>query len=192
MNFQQLIKQDEVQPSGFFEEKVYCFSNLIEAIQKKLWKDSQYRSILQELGKGKSVQDYSLDSSSQILLLKDWVVVPNDPTIQLSILQKCHDSPLAGHPGKENTPKLVKQDFHWSFMTQFIKDYVSSCQQWSRNKNIQHKNFGLLKSLPITNDPWICLSMDFITQLSLSDSCHSRNILKNGSFYSKNVFNKFT
>ncbi|MBW0559184.1 hypothetical protein O181_098899 [Austropuccinia psidii MF-1] len=141
MNFQQLIKQDEVQPSRYFAVNVESFSNLIELIQEKLRQDSQYRSILQELGKGKSVKDYSLDSSSQLLLFKDWVVVPNDPKIQLSILQKRHDSPLAGHPGQEKTLRLVKRDFHWCGMTQFIKDYVSSCQQRSRNKSIHHKKF---------------------------------------------------
>ncbi|MBW0565842.1 hypothetical protein O181_105557 [Austropuccinia psidii MF-1] len=55
-------------------------------------------------------------------------------------------------------------------MTQFIKDYISSCHQCSRNNNIHHKKFGLLKPLPIPNGPWICLSMDFITQLPLSNS----------------------
>ncbi|MBW0576009.1 hypothetical protein O181_115724, partial [Austropuccinia psidii MF-1] len=152
MNFQQLIKQDEVQPSRYFVVKVESFSNLIDSIQKALRQDSQYRSFLQEL---------------------DWVVVPKYPTIQLSILQKWHDSPLAGHPGQEKTLKLVKRDFHWSGMTQFIKDYVSSCQQCSRNKNIHHKKFGLLKPLPIPSCPWICLSMDFITQLPLSNSFDS-------------------
>ncbi|MBW0549246.1 hypothetical protein O181_088961 [Austropuccinia psidii MF-1] len=151
MNFQQLIKQDEVQPSGYFTVKVEYFPNLIDSIQKKLWQDSQYRSILEELGKVKSIQDYSLDSSSQLLLFKDRVVVPNDPTIQLSILKKRHDSPLAGHPGQEKTLKLVKWDFHWSCMTQFIESYVSSCQQCSRNKNIHHKKFGLLRPLPMPN-----------------------------------------
>ncbi|MBW0536799.1 hypothetical protein O181_076514 [Austropuccinia psidii MF-1] len=124
MNFEQLIKQDEVQHSRYFAVKVESFSNLIDSIQKAPWQESQYRSNLQELGKGKSVQDYSLDSTSPILLFKDWVVVPNDPTTQLSILQKRHDSPLAGHPGQEKTLKLVKQDFHWSSMTQFSKYYV--------------------------------------------------------------------
>ncbi|MBW0530597.1 hypothetical protein O181_070312 [Austropuccinia psidii MF-1] len=154
MNFQQLNKQDEVQPSRYFAVKVDSFSNLIDSIQKKLWQDSQYGSILQELG-------------------KDQVVVPNDPTIQLSILQKLHYSPLAGHPGQEKTLKLVKQHFHWSGMTQFIKDYVSSCQQCLRNKNIHHKKFGLLKPLPIANGPWIYLTMDFITQLPLFNSFDS-------------------
>ncbi|MBW0541741.1 hypothetical protein O181_081456 [Austropuccinia psidii MF-1] len=144
-----------------------CVSN------QELWKESQYRSILQALGEGKSVQDYSLDSSSQLLLVKDWVVIPNDPTIWLSILLKRHDSPLARHPGQEKTLKLVKQDLHWSGMTEFIKDYVSSCQQFSRNKNIHHKKFGLLKTLSIPNSPLIFLSMDFITQLPLSNSFDS-------------------
>ncbi|MBW0578184.1 hypothetical protein O181_117899, partial [Austropuccinia psidii MF-1] len=151
MNYQKIIKKDEIQASNFFSVKVDSFSNFIDSIQKSLWHDSQYRSILEDLGKGKSVQDYSLDTSSMLLLFKYWVVVPNDPTIPLNILQKRNDSPLAGHPGQEKTLKLVKRDCHWSVMTQFIKDYVSSCQQCSRNKNIHHKKFGLLKPLPIPN-----------------------------------------
>ncbi|MBW0581612.1 hypothetical protein O181_121327, partial [Austropuccinia psidii MF-1] len=151
MNYQKIIKKDEIEASKLFAVKVKLFSSLVDSIQKALWEDSQYRIILQDLGKGKPVQDYSVDSSSQLLLFKDWVVVPNDSTIQLSILQKRHESPLAGDPGQEKTLKLVKQDFHWPGMTQFIKDYVSSCKQCSRRKNIHHKKFGLLKPLPIPN-----------------------------------------
>ncbi|MBW0542497.1 hypothetical protein O181_082212 [Austropuccinia psidii MF-1] len=173
INHQKIIKKDEIQASKFFAVKVGSFSSLIDSIQRALWQDSQYRSIIQGLGKGKAVQDYSLDSSFQLLLFKDWVVVPNDPTIQLSIIQKRHDSPLAGNPGQEKTLKLVKWGFHWPGMTQFIKDYVSCCKQCSRNKNIHHKNFGLLKPLPIPNGPWICLSMEFITQFPLSNSFDS-------------------
>ncbi|MBW0516110.1 hypothetical protein O181_055825 [Austropuccinia psidii MF-1] len=153
MNYEKMIKQDEIHASKLFAVKVDSFSSLIDSIQKELWQDSQYRCIIQDLGKGRSVQDYSLDSSSQLLLFKDWVGVPNDPKIQLSILQKRNDSPIAGHPGQEKTLKVVEQDFHWSSMTQFIKDYVSSCQWCSRNKNICHKKFGLLKPLPIPNGP---------------------------------------
>ncbi|MBW0549524.1 hypothetical protein O181_089239 [Austropuccinia psidii MF-1] len=68
-------------------------------------------------------------------------------------------------------------------MTQLIKDYVSSCQQCSRNENIHHKKFGLLKHLPIPNGPWICLAMDFITQFPLSNSFDS--ILVIGDRFSK-------
>ncbi|MBW0547998.1 hypothetical protein O181_087713 [Austropuccinia psidii MF-1] len=157
MTYQKIIKKDEIQVSKLFAVKVDLFSNFIESIQKELWQDPQYRSTLQDLGKGKSVTDYSLDPSSQLLLFKDWVVVPNDPTIQLIIIQNWNDSSLAGHPSQEKTLKLVKRDLHWSGMTQFIKDYVSSFQNCSRNKNIHHKKVGLLKPWPIPNGPWICL-----------------------------------
>ncbi|MBW0532243.1 hypothetical protein O181_071958 [Austropuccinia psidii MF-1] len=111
MNYQKIIKQDKIQASKFFAVKVEALSNLIELIHKSLWQDSQYRSILQDLGKDKSVQDHSLYSSSQLFLFKDWVLVPNDPTIQLNIHQKRHDRPLAGNPRQERTLKLVKWDF---------------------------------------------------------------------------------
>ncbi|MBW0475186.1 hypothetical protein O181_014901 [Austropuccinia psidii MF-1] len=173
MNYQQIIEKDEIQASKLFAVKLDSFSNLIDSIQKELWRVFQYRIILQDLGKGRSFQDYSLDSSSKLLLLKDWVVVPNDPKIQLCILQMQNDSPLAGHPAQVKTLKLVKQDVHWSGMTQFINNYVSSCQQCSRKKNIHHKKLGLLKPLPIPKSPWICLSMDFITQFPMSNSFDS-------------------
>ncbi|MBW0484072.1 hypothetical protein O181_023787 [Austropuccinia psidii MF-1] len=41
MSFQQLIKQDEVQPSRYFAVKVEYFSSLIDSIQKALWQNSQ-------------------------------------------------------------------------------------------------------------------------------------------------------
>ncbi|MBW0593934.1 hypothetical protein O181_133649, partial [Austropuccinia psidii MF-1] len=88
MSFQQLIKQDEVQPSRYFAVTVEFFSNLIDSIQKALWQDSHYRSILQDLGKGKSVQDSSLDSSSQLLLFKDWVVVQMTPQFNSEYFRK--------------------------------------------------------------------------------------------------------
>ncbi|MBW0541721.1 hypothetical protein O181_081436 [Austropuccinia psidii MF-1] len=134
INYQQIIKQDEIKSSKFFPVKVGSFSNFIDSIQKALWQDSQYKSILQDLGKGKSLQAYSLDFSSQLPLFKDQVVVPNDPTIKLNIRQKRHDSPLAGHPGQEKTLKLVEWELNSSFMTKFLKDYVSSCKQCSRNR----------------------------------------------------------
>ncbi|MBW0576707.1 hypothetical protein O181_116422 [Austropuccinia psidii MF-1] len=111
MIFQQLIKKDEVQTSLFVEVKVEPFSNLIESTQKALWRDSQYIGTLQYWVKGKLVENYSLYSSFNLLFFKDWLVVPNDTTIQHSILQNSHDSPLAGHPGQEITLKLFKRYF---------------------------------------------------------------------------------
>ncbi|MBW0560857.1 hypothetical protein O181_100572 [Austropuccinia psidii MF-1] len=142
-NFHQVIKQDGIQESRLFSIKVKIFSDLADKIQKEL------------------------------LLFKDRVVIPSNEEIQLNILQKHHDSPLAGHPGQEKTLSLIKRDFYWAGMSQFIKNYVSSWQQCSRNKNIHHKKLGSLKPLQITSGPWNYFSMDFVTQLPLSSTFDS-------------------
>ncbi|MBW0592628.1 hypothetical protein O181_132343 [Austropuccinia psidii MF-1] len=143
------------------------FSDVVDQIQRQVWQEKDYKEILKKLARGESVPDYSLEPQAKLLLFKDRVVIPSNHEIQLDILQKRHDSPLAGHPGQEKTLKLIKRDFYWAAMNQIIKDYVSSCQQCSRNKNIHHKKFGLLKPLQIPSGPWNSLSMDFITQLPL-------------------------
>ncbi|MBW0578882.1 hypothetical protein O181_118597 [Austropuccinia psidii MF-1] len=168
-----LIKQDGIQESRSFSIKVEVFSDLVDKIQKEVWQDKDYEEILQQLARGKSIPNYSLEPQAKLLLSKDRVVIPSNEELKLNILQKCHDSPLAGHPGQEKTLKLIKRDFDWAGMNQFIKDYVSSCQQCSRNKNIHHKKFGLLKPLQIPSGPWNSLSMEFITQLPLSNNFDS-------------------
>ncbi|MBW0591221.1 hypothetical protein O181_130936 [Austropuccinia psidii MF-1] len=145
-NFHQQIKQDGIQESRFFSIKVEIFSDLDDKMQKDLWQDKDYKKKLKQLARGESVTDYSLGPQAKLLLFKDIVVIPCKEEIQLNIFQKHHDSPLAGHPWQEQTLNLIKRDFHWAGMNQFIKDYVSSCQQCSRYKNINHEKFGLLKS----------------------------------------------
>ncbi|MBW0514605.1 hypothetical protein O181_054320 [Austropuccinia psidii MF-1] len=142
-SFHHVIKQDGIKESRFFSIKVEVFSDLVDKIQKEVWQDKYYKEILKQLARGKLFTDYSLEPQVKLLLFKDRVVIPSNEEIQLNILQKHHDSPLAGHPGQEKR----------AGMNQFIKDYVSSCQQFSRNKNIHHKKFGSFKPLQIPSGP---------------------------------------
>ncbi|MBW0503533.1 hypothetical protein O181_043248 [Austropuccinia psidii MF-1] len=172
-NVHQGIKKDGIQESRLFSIKAEIFSDLVDQIQKVVWQDKYYKEILKQLARGESVSDYSLEPQAKLLLFEDRVVVLRNEEIQLNILQKRHDSPFSGYPGQEKTLKLIKRDLYWAGMNQFIKDYVSSFQKCSRNKNIHHKKFGLLKPLQIPSGPSNSLSMDFITQLPLSNNFDS-------------------
>ncbi|MBW0575213.1 hypothetical protein O181_114928 [Austropuccinia psidii MF-1] len=110
-NFHQVIKQDGIQESRFFSIKVEIFSDLVEQIQKEVWQDKDYREILKQLARGESALNYSLEPQAKLLLFKVRVVIPRNEEIQLNILQKDHDLPLAGYPGQEKTLKLIKRDF---------------------------------------------------------------------------------
>ncbi|MBW0514430.1 hypothetical protein O181_054145 [Austropuccinia psidii MF-1] len=99
-NFHQVIKQDGIQESRFFSIKVEIFSDLVDKIQKEVWKDNDYKEILKQLARGESVPDYSLEPQAKLLLFKDRVVITCNREIQLNILQTRHESPLTGHPGQ--------------------------------------------------------------------------------------------
>ena len=129
--------------------------------------------IMKEVQEGKNNDNYSIDQNSGLLLFKERIVVPADDSIKLNILQHQHDSPLAGHPGQEKTISLVRRDFHWPNMVNFIRDYVSSCYQCAKNKSKHHKKHGFLRPLPIPDGPWSSLSMDFFLQLPLSNGFDS-------------------
>ncbi|MBW0582943.1 hypothetical protein O181_122658 [Austropuccinia psidii MF-1] len=130
-NFHQVIKKNGIQESKFFSIKVEIFSDLVDNIQKDVWQDKDYKEILKKLERGESVKDYSLEPQAKLLLFKYRVVIPSNEEIQLNILQKHHDSPLAGHPGQEKTLKRIKREFYWAGINQFIKYNVSSCQKCS-------------------------------------------------------------
>ncbi|MBW0533878.1 hypothetical protein O181_073593, partial [Austropuccinia psidii MF-1] len=146
-DFHQVIKQDGIQESRFFAIKAEVFSYLVDKIQKEVWKEKDYKEILKQLARGESVTDFSLEPQPSYYYSK------------IECLEK--------------TLKLIKRDLYWAGINQFIKDYVSSCQQCSISKNIHHKKFGLLKPLQIQSCCCNSLSMDFITQLPLSNSFDS-------------------
>ncbi|MBW0584947.1 hypothetical protein O181_124662 [Austropuccinia psidii MF-1] len=172
-SFNQVLKHNEIKESRFFSIKDEVFSDLVDQIQKEVWQDKDYKEILKQLARVESVSDYGLEPQAKLLSFKDRVFIPSNDELQLDILQKNHDSLLAGHPVQEKTLKLIKRDSYWAGMNQIIKDYVPSCQQFSRNKNIHHKRFELLRPLQIPSGAWNSLSMDFITKLPLSSSFDS-------------------
>jgi transposase InsO family protein len=58
-------------------------------------------------------------------------------------------------------------------MTKEVKDYVSRCFECNRNKSSNNRKYGLLQPLPIPPRPWHSLSMDFISQLLVSNGFDS-------------------
>ncbi|MBW0583747.1 hypothetical protein O181_123462 [Austropuccinia psidii MF-1] len=110
--FHQVVKQDGIPESRFFSIKVEIFSDLADQIQKEVCKEKDYKEILKQLAIVESVSDYSLEPQAKLLSFKDRVVIPSNEQLQLNILQKHNNSPLAGHPDQEKTLKLIKRDFY--------------------------------------------------------------------------------
>ena len=85
----------------------------------------------------------------------------------MEIIQKHHDSLVAGHPGYEKTIELLQRNYWWPGMATLVKDYVARYDTCQRFKGSNRAPAGLLQPLPIPNTPWEHISTDFITDLPL-------------------------
>lgn len=84
---------------------------------------------------------------------------------QQHILQALHASAIGGHSGFPATYHRVKHLFAWPKMKQFIKDFVKSCSICQQAKSEHVKSPGLLQPLPVPDQAWAMVCMDFIEGL---------------------------
>lgn len=83
-------------------------------------------------------------------------------TLGKKILQSLHKSPLRGHSGVQNTYLRVKQLFHWPKLKIDAREFVLSCDTCKKCKYENVTYPRLLQPLPIPNQAWTSVSMDFI------------------------------
>lgn len=94
--------------------------------------------------------------------------VPQGP-LRIKLLQLCHDSATAGHPGRDRTYTRLTRDYYWPRMFRFVKRYVKSCKSCQRNKGEKPRQ-ALLQPLPVPHKPWQDIGMDLITGLPASSA----------------------
>ncbi|KAF1333614.1 Pol protein, partial [Globisporangium splendens] len=89
------------------------------------------------------------------------VYVPHDQDLKLSTLHEFHDAPASGHLGREKTFLQVSNVFWWPHQYKWVANYVRSCKQCQRVKPAG-KNKAPLHPLPIPQDCWKSVGMDFV------------------------------
>ena len=86
---------------------------------------------------------------------------------------------IHGHLGREGTYALVAWQFFWLGMARDIRTFVKNCDGCGKNKAWRTRRQGFLKPLPIPERIWSELSMDFITDLPLSEGCPNIIVITN-------------
>ena len=85
--------------------------------------------------------------------------------LKYKVLQEAHDSPMAGHPGIFKTFRKLRKMLYWKGMKEYVQKYVNECKVCQQNKSELTHPAGLLQPLPILEQKWDSISMDFITGL---------------------------
>ena len=96
------------------------------------------------------------------------LVVP--ARLRQQVLSQCHDPPQSGHMGVSKTLKRLQRLFWWPEYRADTAVFVKNCLSCARNKPAQHKPYGELSPLPVPEKPWDSVSMDFITDLPLTEN----------------------
>ena len=78
-----------------------------------------------------------------------------------------HNSPTAGHPGRDNTLALVSQHYWWPGMNTWVEQYVAGCANCQQSKIHTIKKKTPLYHIPgdPLMHPFNVIALDLITQL---------------------------
>ncbi|GJP43304.1 hypothetical protein CLOM_g2785 [Closterium sp. NIES-68] len=93
------------------------------------------------------------------------ILVPNYPPLRQLLLEEYHDVLYAGHFGSNKTLTGIAKHYYWPRMADDIQKFVTSCTTCQRMKSSKQKKAGLLQPLPVPEQPWQVVSLDFITGL---------------------------
>ncbi|CAN1845235.1 Transposon Tf2-9 polyprotein [Linum perenne] len=111
----------------------------------------------------------SMHSYEQGLLrYKGSIYVGSTGDIRRKLLDMFHSSPTGGHSGGQATYQRIKQYFYWPGLKKDVITWVAACHtcQQCKTENIPYP--GLLQPLPIPDQAWKHISMDFIEGLPKS------------------------
>ncbi|KAD5961741.1 hypothetical protein E3N88_13214 [Mikania micrantha] len=105
----------------------------------------------------------------QLLYVKGRLVVPDANDLRPRILYEAHATPIAGHGGFLKTWKRVASQFYWPHLKKDVRVFVQQCLACQRQKYETLSPAGLLQPLPIPQQVWEDISLDFITGLPNSN-----------------------
>lgn len=117
-------------------------------------------------GAKKLGQDYSV-SNGLLMFRRRFYVSPKSLLIP-RLLEEAHATPTAGHGGVKRTLVRLTSTFFWPKMRATVETHVAACLVCQQTKYSTLPPAGLLQPLPIPNQVWEDITMDFITGLPLS------------------------
>jgi len=144
-----------------------------EEISNETAKDDEIQTIKEALDKGnKEMKGVALGLcqwKDGYLWHQGKIWIPNNEGIRTNLIRQHHDIPQAGHGGTAKTTELLQRKYYWLRMRETIKQYVKNCDICQRTKVVRHAPYGLMKPNESPDRPWKSISMDFITDLPLSE-----------------------
>ena len=111
------------------------------------------------------VQDDRYRVIDVVIYYKDRIYLVPESKLKEKIMQASHNSPLAGHLSYLKTYRSICERFSWKGLKEDVLRHVRECLTCQQNKAEHTFAAGLLQPLPIPEQKWESVSMDFIIGL---------------------------
>lgn len=152
-------------------EEVYSLSTSkprwLEIIVEGYQQHDDTKQLLAELSlSGSNAKGFSLVDG--LIRYKGRIWLGSHSEAHRAVFNVLHDSGLGGHCGIAGTYNKIKSLFAWPSLKKDVKQYVSQCQVCQKAKPEHSKAAGFLQPLPIPDQAWQIISMDFIEGLPKS------------------------
>jgi Integrase zinc binding domain len=91
-----------------------------------------------------AVQSFHADSNNSKYLrwsvddvgfvwIDQWILVPESKDLWLCVLQSFHDHPVSRRFGVNKTLSVIRREYTWPNIQEFVADYVKSCTTCARS-----------------------------------------------------------
>ncbi|CCO34838.1 Retrotransposable element Tf2 155 kDa protein type 1 [Rhizoctonia solani AG-1 IB] len=107
-------------------------------------------------------KDYEMEAG--LLFYQGRILVPDANELREELLRIFHDSPMAGHPGRQRTLELLSRAYYWPGIRADVYLHVDGCETCQR---IWLPKAKLIPTRPleVPSRPWQHVSYDMITDL---------------------------
>jgi hypothetical protein len=84
----------------------------------------------------------------------------NEKSLHGTITEQAHE--IVGHYGTDKTVAYIRRWYWWPKILDEVKKFCDSCTSCQRSKSSYQLPPGLLHSMPIPEQPWDSIAMDFV------------------------------
>ena len=177
LNIQQLTLKPIMDDEAFLK----LFVTINDAILAAYSKDEKTQEILNALNTNqRTLKSFPLSESKLIgdrIYFRDKMFVPNVGQLKFCFIQKFHDDPAAGHPGKTKIYEILNRYYYWPGIINDVKRFVKNCYGCKKSKTFKNKYHGALKFLPVPDKKWAHISIDFIIDFPINSDLWGKDCI---------------
>jgi hypothetical protein len=126
---------------------------------------------LQQVNVHQKIKEYEIKEDI-LRMHKNRIYVPSFGELRNLVLKEMHDVHYVGHPDYQKKITEIRSQFFCPRMKNDVVDYITRCMECLKVKDEHRHPTGLLQPLPILENKWEVITMDFITRLPRTNKKH--------------------